>query len=106
LSKIEGSPTPVKKIGIRSLKTVGDCRTLQARLLRSYLAGDIDESTFKTACYGLNSLLNCFKTEYLVNPNEAAGLAPITTVELVIGEKSDFLKKIEAMNADIMDAPE
>ena len=107
MTEVSATLPPIKRVG--PLKTAGDAKALQARLLRLFIAGTINETFFKASTYGVNNLLNCIKTEYLVSPQQQPGMEVIT--KIVIGStsgksKEERMKVIDAMNEEIMDAPE
>ncbi|MFT5699712.1 MAG: hypothetical protein ACI8ZB_002573 [Desulforhopalus sp.] len=91
---------PIKRVG--PLQTPRDAKMLQARLLRLFIAGKIDEVFFKSCTYGINNLLNCIKVEHLISPLEQESVA----FEIICTTSTDLQKKIDLMNSDIMPAPE
>jgi len=101
-AKAAPAGVPVKRPLVRTLQSLEDLRRLQAKLLRAFLAGDIDERTFKAAMYGTTCLCATMKElKPPVDVNSFVGEIVICRHELDPALEAE----IDRMNSSIMDAP-
>lgn len=102
-AKAAPASVPSKRPLVRSLKNLEDLRRLQAKLLKAFLNGELDASDFKTAMYGTTCL--CATMRHLEpEPKPASWVSELIITTCEPDPETD--KVIEAMNRNIMDAPE
>ncbi|MBV5317793.1 MAG: hypothetical protein JZU50_08280 [Desulfobulbaceae bacterium] len=98
-AKAEQEPLKPKRVGVRTLRNLEDLRRLQAKLLKAFLAGDIDAGTYKASVYGCGQLGATMK---MLMPSDQTA----QQVEVVyIMASEDEAAEIAAMNRNIMDPP-
>ncbi len=83
------SSVPAKRPGVRKLQDLEDLRRLQSKLLKAFLAGEIDEKTYRAAVYGCSVLAGTMRElkpqEQGISGNvfeQMAGLTLVGTVML------------------------
>lgn len=96
------SPTS-KPLLVRKLTNLEDLRRVQARLVKEFLAGRIDERVAKTGAY-LTSVLAVTLKHLEPEPKPPSWVSELVLVSHEMSEEDR--KFIDEMNSDIMDPPE